>query len=85
MSKLLTTIEITDDSSHNGIYCIHGGTHGALTLCGHVDVSYAEHDVDLHPPNCPSCLGLVKYCKALRLPKSVRAGREAKNNAVGNI
>lgn len=40
-----------------------------LTLCSWCDVPYEEHN-GTHAPNCGECLAIVRYCKALRLPRA---------------
>ena len=69
MANLLVTHEIADHRDFEGIYCIPAES-GLISLCGHCDVSYIEHDAKECPPNCKRCLSVLDYCKKLRLPKA---------------
>lgn len=63
--KITETIEIPEQGSDDTIYHIPGM--GMTTVCGWVDVIAITHNAADHPPDCPECLAIVKYCKSLKI------------------
>jgi hypothetical protein len=64
--KITLTISVPEQDGDETIYHIlPDAVNGGITLCGWCDVPCIIHDADEHPPNCPMCIRIVKYCQSL--------------------
>ncbi len=59
---------IVEEDNGDSVHIKDGTGNMFITLCGFCDIPGEIKFVELKP-TCPSCLELVRFCKALHMPR----------------